>query len=319
VAIKILPGSWTHDRDRLRRFEQEARAAGTLNHPVLLTIYDVGEQDGIPYLVSELLEGETLRTRLRGGPLSPRRAMDYAIQIARGLAAAHEKGIVHRDVKPENIFITTDGRVKILDFGLTKLLSADASGSEATLGATEPGQVMGTAAYMSPEQVRGDSIDARSDIFAFGALLYEMLTGSHAFDGPSRVETMNAILTADAREVTNVAPALALIVSKPREAPTGALPVHRRSRVSSRTDQRDLGSGRPAWKAITSGDAIPDRSGARDRHRHRGRSSPQRRETHAVRFDRHCNPFSRCTSIRERDRPQGSRLPQRWFQRGADR
>src|SRR5712691_2302632 len=141
VATKVLPASFSQGRDRLRRFEQEARAAGALNHPALLTIYDVGEQDGAPYLVSELLEGETLRTRLRGGPLSPRRAIDCAIQIARGLAAAHGKGIVHRDIKPENTFITKDGRVKILDFGLAKLRQQVTDDSQASTStqATEPG------------------------------------------------------------------------------------------------------------------------------------------------------------------------------------
>jgi serine/threonine protein kinase len=183
VAIKILPPSFATDGERLRRFEQEAHAAGTLNHPSLLTVLDVGEQGGTPYLVSELLEGETLRTRLGGGALSPRRAIDYAIQIARGLAAAHEKGVIHRDIKPENIFITNDGRAKILDFGLAKISSPD---KEVTWLATHPGQVMGTAAYMSPEQVRAENVDARSDIFSFGVLLYEMLTGSRPFDRPSR-------------------------------------------------------------------------------------------------------------------------------------
>src|SRR5256712_5876418 len=161
VAIKILPDLWSRDRNRLRRFEQEARAAGGLSHPALLTIHDVGEHEGTPYLVSELLEGETLRRRLHAGPLSPRRAIEYAIQSARGLAVAHGKGIVHRDIKPENIFITKDGRVKILDFGLAKV-QEPASQSEKT----EPGMVMGTANYMSPEQVRGNQVDPRSDIFA---------------------------------------------------------------------------------------------------------------------------------------------------------
>jgi serine/threonine protein kinase len=181
VAIKVLPASFSTDPDRLRRFEQEARAAGVLNHPNVTAVYDIGTVDGAPYVVSELLEGETLRSRLAGGALGPRRAIDYAIQIAHGLAAAHEKGIVHRDLKPENLFVTKDGRVKILDFGLAKLTQPDASGPQtsfptATAG-TEPGVVMGTLGYMSPEQVRGRPADPRSDIFAFGAILYELLSG----------------------------------------------------------------------------------------------------------------------------------------------
>src|SRR5713101_660141 len=159
VAIKVLPASFSQDPDRLRRFEQEARAAGVLNHPNITAVYDVGTHEGAPYVVSELLEGETLRARLAGGALSVRKAIDYAVQIARGLAAAHEKKIVHRDLKPENLFVTRDGRVKILDFGLAKLTHAEeAAGDQtasptATIG-TEPGVVMGTMGYMSPEQVR---------------------------------------------------------------------------------------------------------------------------------------------------------------------
>src|SRR5712691_6228115 len=196
VATKVLPASFSQGRDRLRRFEQEARAAGALNHPTLLTVYDVGEQNGTPYLVSELLEGETLRTRLLGGPLSPRRAIDYAIQIARGLAVAHGRGIVHRDIKPENIFITKDGRVKILDFGLAKLRLPNEGGSQAPTRAhhTEPGAVMGTVGYMSPEQIRGEEVDQRSDIFSLGAVLYEALAGRAPFKRDSSPETMTAIL-----------------------------------------------------------------------------------------------------------------------------
>jgi len=173
VAIKVLPASLSHDQDRLKRFEQEARAADVLNHPNITAVYDVGTHEGAPYVVSELLEGETLRARLAEGALSARKAVDYAIQIARGLAAAHEKGIIHRDLKPENLFVTKDGRVKILDFGLAKLTHSD-SGAPLTEAPTEtrdtePGVVMGTVGYMSPEQVRGHRGDARSDIFSFGA------------------------------------------------------------------------------------------------------------------------------------------------------
>ena len=184
VAIKVLPSSFSQDPDRLRRFEQEARSASALNHPNILTIHDIGVQDGSPYVVSELLEGETLRARLAGGAFSPRKALGHALQIAHGLAAAHEKGIVHRDLKPENIFVTRDGRVKILDFGLAKLTeSPDAMTPQTDLPTvgTEPGVVLGTLSYMSPEQVRGRPADPRSDIFSFGVILYEMLSGQRAF------------------------------------------------------------------------------------------------------------------------------------------
>src|SRR5438128_9765502 len=227
VAIKVLPPSFSQDRDRLRRFEQEARAAGALNHPALLTVFDVGEQNGTPYLVSELLEGETLRTRLHGGPLSPRRAIEYAIQIARGLAAAHGKGIVHRDIKPENIFITKDGRVKILDFGLAKLIQPVASDSQAATSpdATERGTVMGTAAYMSPEQVRGEDVDQRSDIFSLGTVVYECLSGRAPFKRASAIETMSAILTEDPVDLT-APPAITKIVNR-------CLEKHREARYQS--------------------------------------------------------------------------------------
>ncbi len=185
VAIKVLPASFSQDADRLRRFEQEARAAGVLNHPNITAVYDIGTHEGSPYVVQELLEGETLRTALSGGKLPQRKAIDYALQIAHGLAAAHEKGIVHRDLKPENLFVTKDGRVKILDFGLAKLTlneaRPDATSLPTATGATEPGVVLGTLGYMSPEQVKGKPADARSDIFSFGAILYEMLSGQRAF------------------------------------------------------------------------------------------------------------------------------------------
>src|ERR1700740_1261427 len=184
VAIKVLPASYSQDADRLRRFEQEAHAAGALNHPNITAVYDVGHDGGVPYVVSELLEGESLRTVLSGGKLPQRRAIDYALQIAHGLAAAHEKGIVHRDLKPETLFVTTDGRVKILDFGLAKLTQPDSVSAATNLPTeakgTEPGMVLGTLGYMSPEQVKGKSADARSDIFSFGAVLFEMLSGQRA-------------------------------------------------------------------------------------------------------------------------------------------
>src|SRR5580704_18706720 len=180
VAVKVLPRALSLDADRLRRFEQEALATAALNHPNILAVFDIGTSDGSPYAVSELLEGETLRDRLRSGPIPVRKSLDYALQIAHGLAAAHEKGIVHRDLKPENLFVTKDGRVKILDFGLAKLTQADPSTHTSLptmTHATEAGVVLGTAGYMSPEQVRGAAVDARSDIFSFGAILYEMISG----------------------------------------------------------------------------------------------------------------------------------------------
>jgi serine/threonine protein kinase len=220
VAIKVLPASFSADPDRLQRFAQEARAAAALNHPNILAIYDIGESKDAPYVVSELLEGETVRERLRAGALSTRRAIDYGLQIARGLAAAHDKGIVHRDLKPENLFITADGRVKILDFGLAKLTRPEgtqASAEAPTLQvATDPGLVMGTVGYMSPEQVRGKPADQRSDLFAFGAILYEMISGKRAFHGETPADTMSAILKEDPPELSetarNVPPALERIV-----------------------------------------------------------------------------------------------------------
>jgi len=220
VAIKVLPQTLSADADRLRRFEQEALATAALNHPNILAVFDIGTSDGSPYVVSELLEGETLRERLRSGALPQRKALDYAIQIARGLAAAHEKGIIHRDLKPENLFITKDGRVKILDFGLAKLTQTDPSSqtsmATATHGATEAGVVMGTAGYMSPEQVRGLTLDPRSDIFSFGAILYEMLSAKRAFHGDTAADTMSSILKEEPAELSetnrNVSPALERIV-----------------------------------------------------------------------------------------------------------
>ncbi len=221
VAIKVLPAAFSADRDRLRRFEQEAKAAGSLNHPNITAVYDVGSVDGAPYVVSELLEGETLRSILAGRKLSTRKAIDYSVQIAHGLAAAHEKRIVHRDLKPENLFVTKDGRVKILDFGLAKLArealpSGPATQAPTQTALTEPGVVMGTVGYMSPEQVRGSPADAQSDIFTFGVILYEMLTGVRPFRGDSAAETMAAILKEDPPDLpavnSTVSPALDRIV-----------------------------------------------------------------------------------------------------------
>ena len=219
VAIKVLPQAMSLDADRLRRFEQEALATAALNHPNILAVFDIGAVEGSPYVVSELLEGETLRERLRSGSVAVRKALDYALQIAHGLAAAHEKGIVHRDLKPENLFLTKDGRLKILDFGLAKLTQAE-PGAHTSLPTvthgTEAGVVLGTAGYMSPEQVRGLVLDARSDIFSFGAILYEMLSGKRAFHGDTPADTMSAILKEDPPDLTetnrNISPALERIV-----------------------------------------------------------------------------------------------------------
>jgi len=211
VAVKVLPKDFVADAERLRRFEQEAKTLAALSHPNVLTVFDAGVHDGAPYLVSELLEGKTLREQMHGGALPVRKAMEFALQIAQGLAAALGKGVIHRDLKPENIFLTQDGRVKILDFGLAKLRSADAhirakgtpGGELADVGirapdadastvvqsgveSTEPGMVLGTPAYMSPEHVRGESADHRADIFAFGCVLYEMLSGARARFGATR-------------------------------------------------------------------------------------------------------------------------------------
>ena len=201
VAIKVLPSSFSADAERLARFEQEACAAGALDHPNILVVHDVGKENRTPYVVSELLDGETLREKLSGAPPPQRKALDFATQIARGISAAHERGIVHRDLKPENIFITTDGRAKILDFGLAKLAQAD--GDQAQTGIptrrveTDPGAVMGTVGYMAPEQVRGQKVDHRADIFSFGCILYEMLAGRRAFRGESPADTLSAILNQD--------------------------------------------------------------------------------------------------------------------------
>jgi Tol biopolymer transport system component len=217
VAIKVLPAEFSAQEERLRRFEQEAQVLGALSHPNLLAIHDVGAQDGTHFLVSELLEGESLRQRLEEGALPVRKAMDLGVQIAKGLAAAHQKGIVHRDIKPDNIFLTRDGRAKILDFGLAKQAGTGGNGENATITAvaTEPGMVLGTAGYMSPEQVRGKPADARSDIFSFGAILYEMVAGLRAFQGDSSVETMSAILKQDPPAISgNVPPAIERVIRR---------------------------------------------------------------------------------------------------------
>ena len=220
VALKILPESFTRDTDRLLRFEQEARAVAALNHPNILAIHDVGKNNDSPFLVSELLEGQSLRDLLEQGPVPQRRAIEYGAQIAQGLAAAHDKSVVHRDLKPENLFVTKDGRVKILDFGLAKLVvkTDESAGRTMTSAHTSAGTVMGTASYMAPEQVRGEAADPRTDIFAFGAVMYEMLSGQRAFRRDTPAETMTAVLREDPAELSNpvqpFSPALDRIVRR---------------------------------------------------------------------------------------------------------
>ena len=221
VAIKVLPSLLSADSDRLRRFEQEARAAAALNHPNILAVFQMGTYEGAPYLVSELLEGETLREQIKRGRLAVRKAIDYGVQIACGLAAAHEKGIVHRDLKPENLFVTKDGRLKILDFGLAKFAQRQPNsepGAPTSPEGTEPGVVMGTVGYMAPEQVRGQTADPRADIFAFGAILYEMLAGKRAFQKPTSADTMSAILNENPQRISQVTadipPALQRVVHR---------------------------------------------------------------------------------------------------------
>ena len=214
VALKVMPTPLAGEPERIKRFEQEARAAGALNHPNVCTVLDIGTHDGTPFVVMELLEGESLRARLNAGPLAVRKAIDYSAQAAHGLAAAHAKGIVHRDLKPENLFVTKDGRVKVLDFGLAKLTRpeiAPREGDSLSASLTETGAILGTVGYMAPEQVRGQAADHRSDLFALGAILHEMLTGERAFRGDSSVATLYAILNAEP----------ALLSASGREVPPG--------------------------------------------------------------------------------------------------
>ena len=222
VALKVLPEEFFEDSERRGRFEREAKLLASLNHPGIAVLYSFEESGGRHLLVMELLEGETLRQALAAGRLPLRRAVEWAIQIAHGLAAAHEKGVIHRDLKPENLFVTKDGRVKILDFGLAKLAETNEGGSGSNLltaaRGTEPGVVLGTMGYMSPEQVRGKPADARSDLFAFGAVLYEMLAGKKAFSGDSGADVISSILREEPADLslTNqaVPPALERIVRR---------------------------------------------------------------------------------------------------------
>jgi Tol biopolymer transport system component len=215
VAVKILPPAFAADTDRLRRFEQEARSVASLSHPNVVAVHDVGAENGLRFLVTEFLEGKTLRERLQEGALPVSKAVEYALQVARGLAGAHDRGIVHRDLKPENIFLTRDGHAKLLDFGLAKVQSMAASADVTAASHTSAGVVLGTAGYMAPEQVRGEAADHRADIFSFGAILYEMLGGKRAFAGDTSIEVMNAILKSEPPDIDpalRIPPALDRIV-----------------------------------------------------------------------------------------------------------
>ena len=247
VALKVIHSRFAADADRLSRFEQEAKAAARLDHPNILVVHDVGSHEGSPYIVSELLEGESLREML-GAPLPPRKAVEYALEIARGLSAAHEKGIIHRDLKPENVFVTKDGRIKILDFGVAKLTQPSSGGpldTEATTAAaTEPGVVLGTVGYMSPEQVQGRPLDARSDLFSLGAVLYEMLSGKRPFHRGTAPETLTAILREEPPDLAemnrNIPPELERIVRHCLEKEPD-----RRFQSARRRHLRPRGASRP--------------------------------------------------------------------------
>jgi serine/threonine protein kinase len=231
VAIKVLPAALATDPEMLSRFDREARAVAAINHPNILALHDIGTDKGVAHAVMELLEGETLRKRLERGPPAPRKALEWAVQLARGLAAAHDRGIVHRDLKPENVFLTRDGRIKILDFGVARRDEADPDPDRNLTTQTEPGQFIGTPAYASPEQVLGEPATPRSDLFAFGVVLYELLTGTHPFRRETVADTMTAILRVDppplAERVQGAPPAALRLIEhcldkQPAERPSSA-------------------------------------------------------------------------------------------------
>src|SRR5215475_9653895 len=216
VALKFLPDGMSQDSQALERFRREAQAASALNHPGICTIYDIGEQDNMPFIAMEFIDGETLRQHINGKPLPIEQILDLGIQISGAIEAAHSKGIIHRDIKPSNVFVTKDSQAKVLDFGLAKLVSkgvlsgapADASSKSTEESISIVGIVSGTPAYMSPEQVRGDDLDPRADIFALGLLLYEMATGRAAFGGKTGGAIIEAILTRTPESVRFLNPSL---------------------------------------------------------------------------------------------------------------
>ena len=268
---RCCPQPVASDPDTLARFEREAKAVAALSHPNILAIFDFGTHEGIAYAVMELLEGETLRGKLDAGPIPQKQAVDYALQIARGLSAAHEKGVVHRDLKPENLFVAKDGHVKILDFGLAKKVEASApAGADERadgLGSHGAGTVMGTVGYMSPEQVRGLPVDHRSDIFSFGAILYEMLSGKKAFKRDTASDTMAAILSEEPPELSesgrNISPALDHIVRH-------CLEKDRDNRFQSAKDIV-FALSEQSSSAVTSGARLAGATGRKEEGPHRGR------------------------------------------------
>ncbi len=301
VAIKILPEDVAGDPARRQRFEQEARALGALNHPNIVSIYDVGQSEGRAYIVSELVEGESLRTAMESGPITGRRLIEIATQIAEALAAAHALGIVHRDLKPENIMISgaqvgVPGRVKVLDFGLAKQNITSPGGDAATMLLSQPGMVLGTVGYMSPEQVRGENVDARSDIFSFGCVLYEMATGKRAFEGGSAADVMSAVLREEPRESAGaMTPALEAIGPPlPGEESGAAVSIRLRPGL------------RPASARRAQQQSVDDRAPVCDGARRRGASAPQTPQALAFR----CRRLARAGDLRRRVRR--SRPAGRW-------
>ena len=333
VAIKVLPERVSTDSERIARFEQEARATAALNHPNIVALYDVGTDRGTAYVVSELLIGATLRERIQEGPISPRKVVEMGLGILNGLAAAHERGIFHRDLKPENIFVTDDGTVKILDFGLAKLSPSPehaSGGSVATVTSpqTTPGLLLGTVGYMAPEQVRGLPTDHRSDVFAFGAIAYEMLTSRRAFHGATSADTMNAILSQDPPESVERSRGDSgrdefVDTAVPGEGRAPSIPVRPRPRIRARSgcdggaERRDVSRGAGPQPVAAGGN---DRNGGRDRHcrdsvdRVLVASSPGCRDDEAGAVDR-CAPgrSSRADAGRLAGRPGRRFRRHRWL------
>jgi len=258
VAIKVLPESFARDADRLRRFEQEARTVAALNHPNILGVYDIGQHQGSPYMVCELLDGETLREKMNDGPMPQRRAIEYASQLAEGLAAAHDKGVVHRDLKPENVFVTKDGRVKVLDFGIAKAVSASATNDEAAGRITQRGMSLGTPMYIAPEQAAGDpDLDHRADIYALGVVTYEMLCGHPPFSGRSPQQVMAAHATQKPEPISRrrhdtpnelAAVVMRCLEKRPADRPASAMEIARMAAVTPMEGTRVVMPGGGTWR-----------------------------------------------------------------------